>query len=183
MFPFLPQSLSFPVIVLFIGYLMSWWSLWLQDTCGMRADIHGPSGPHTRTWGAVSMCQSPAFPIYYPGPTGEKGSSGCWAAVGKQAGRIYQGSEEVAIGGSTQEQSLQTPDTCFIVPLDFTHKTQMQRLTIGFSRWQAVNPREMPLSEHVVLYSCPGPTSRKLATAVSEGRERAAVDNVGSMIF
>lgn len=83
MFPFLAQSLSFPVIVIFIGYLMSWCSLWLQDACGVREDIGGSLGPYTRTWGAVSMSQSPVFPIHYLGPIGEKGNSDCWAAVGK----------------------------------------------------------------------------------------------------
>lgn len=43
--------------------------------------------------------------------------------------------------------------------------------------------RVRPLSEHVVLCSCAGPTPRKPATAVLEGGHGAAVENVGSMIF
>lgn len=63
MFPFLPQPLSFPLIVLFLGYLMSWCSLWLQDICRVKEGVHWPSGPHSRTWGTGSMCQFPPLSI------------------------------------------------------------------------------------------------------------------------
>ena len=126
------SSLSSPVMVIFIGYLMSSCFLWLlQDTCGWVWKQACRAPP--RTWGTGSMCCTMTFFISYPGPTRRKGWR-CW--LGRNWGTDWYEFIPGRRVGSMQEQRLQAPDTFFIVPLDKFQDTNAKVKLLIISRWQ-----------------------------------------------